>query len=373
MKEISIVTTQAFSLINFRGDLISLLVAEGWKVTCIATDFDDETINYFKSRNISTVKISGNRADLNLTSEIYFFIDLFRTICKLKPDVVLLYFIKPIVYGSIITRILKIKRRVLLIEGLGYIFTEKKFYIKYLMRPLVSLLYILSLNLSSKIIVLNNEDKKLISSMTYDKAKIMKINGIGVNLNKFKRNTDESNKVKVFDFGFFGRFLVHKGVLEIISASKILREKGYSIKIGFWGYVDENPTSVTLSQVMQWDKEGLINYMGFSSNVATDMTKCKAVLLPSYREALPRSIQEAAALSIPAIVTDVPGCNEVVLDKVTGLLCRKGDPHDLAAKMELYLKNEYLVTEHGSAAMIRARTIYDSEDINRHFLDILSG
>ena len=367
MKSILIISSQSFSLYNFRGELIKDLVNKGCKVICAAPDMSNEITQKLNDLGASTYKISGNRAKISLIEDIYFFIDIFKLILKIKPDGILLYFIKPILYGSIASWLLGVKKRIILIAGMGYVFTENSISVKYLMRPVIRLMYSLAIFFANKVIVLNDDDRKLISSMTFNKKKIKKIQGIGVDLEKFNSTTFLYNNTQ-YDFAYFGRLLKHKGINEIIASIKILKKEGLSPRVAFYGDVDENPSSFSLDNIYEWQAKGYIEYCGFTDDVVNEMKKCKILLLPSYREALPRTCQEAAAMGIPSIVSDVPGCREVIVNDETGLLVKVKDSSDLAAKMKIYLLDNELVKKHGKNAIKRAKDIYDVKKINNDMI-----
>lgn len=372
MKTFLMVTSQAFSLYNFRGALIKELVEQGWKVICAAPDMDEAIENKLADIGAEVRLLTGNRAKISVMDDLAFMRDIYRLVKGSKPDAVLLYFIKPVLYGSLVSWYLSVKTRILLIEGMGYIFTESSFLVKYILRPIVRLLFTFAISCATKVIVLNEDDKRLISGMAFKKNKVFKIQGIGVALDVFRTIEDAPQGIKLFDFAYFGRFLKHKGVLEIIEAARILKEKGLLFRIAFYGYADENPSSFTLDQILQWQSEGLIEYCGFSDDVVFEMNKCKVLLLPSYREALPRTCQEAAAMGIPSIVSNVPGCREVVVDQVTGLFVQVRNALDLAAKMEQYLTFPELALNHGTNAAKRAREIYDVRKINAEMISIFN-
>ena len=372
MKSIMIITSQAFSLENFRGELIRQLCDQGWKVSCAAPDMTPLIGDRLKKLGASAHLVSGNRAKISVIADIFFIYDIFRLMRDQKPDAVLLYFIKPILYGAIVSKVLSIKRRVLLLEGMGYVFTENSILVRWLLRPNIKLLYKLAIFCSNRVVVLNEDDKLLISDMTKNKDKILKIEGIGVNLEVFKPDPEVPSRQVTYDFAYFGRFLVHKGILEIVEASRLLKERGYSLRIAFYGHVDENPSSVSLNEIMQWQEDGLIEHCGFTNDVVSAMRNCRVLLLPSYREALPRTCQEAAAMGIPSIVSDVPGCREVVVNRSTGLVVKVKDHVDLANKMEIYINDPNLVDLHGVNSINRARDIYDAKKINQQMIKLFN-
>ena len=233
MKTLLMITSQAFSLYNFRGDLIRELTKQGWRVICAAPDMDESIENKLEGIGAEVRLISGNRAKISVMADIAFMRNIYKLVKVNNPDAILFYFIKPVLYGALISWYLSVKRRILLIEGMGYIFTEHSFRVKYMLRPVVKVLFTCAISFATKVIVLNEDDKKLISGMAFNKNKVSIIHGIGVDLDVFKIKEDTPQISKTYDFAYFGRFLGHKGVLEIIEASKIMKNKGLIVRIAF--------------------------------------------------------------------------------------------------------------------------------------------
>mgnify|MGYP000925339854 CR=1 FL=1 len=367
------ISSQAYSLLNFRGTLIVSLIEDGWEVHCVATDMSVEIQEELKLMGAVVHKLEGNRAKFSIFSDMRYTFQLYNLIKNIKPSTTFCYFMKPIIFGSLVAKMLEVDVRIILIEGLGYIYTEEKFFIRRLVRPLITLAYNFAVRFSTKVIVLNSDDRDFVECINpFGRDKVVVIPGIGVDLEKFYPHNKHRIISTSYDFAYFGRMLKHKGILNIIEAIKILKTEGHSCRVAFFGSVDENPSSLSLQQLKDWECEGLITYQGFSDNVVKDMLSCNVILLPSYREALPRTCQEAAVLGKAAIVSNAIGCREVVVDNVTGLVCEVKNSQSLAQKMKFYLLNQDIAIKHGANARSRAVSLYDAKNINRQFIKIIN-
>jgi glycosyltransferase involved in cell wall biosynthesis len=144
---------------------------------------------------------------------------------------------------------------------------------------------------------------------------------------------------KSFKFLYLGRILKDKGVLELVVAIKLLKQKYPQAQCQILGFIDAlNPSAISEAQLQEWIRDGTVVYLGQTDDVKPYILEADCVVLPSYREGISRTLLEAASMEKPIITTDVIGCRDVVEDKVTGLLCRVKDEKDLAGKMERMLK-----------------------------------
>src|SRR5581483_9725820 len=134
-------------------------------------------------------------------------------------------------------------------------------------------------------------------------------------------------------FVLIGRLLWDKGVGEYVEAARMLREHYPHAKFQLLGPVGvDNPSAITQSDIEGWCKEGIIEYLGEAHDVRPVIANADCVVLPSYREGVPRTLMEASAMGRPIVATDVPGCREVVDDGITGLLCEVKNAHSLSTK-----------------------------------------
>ena len=286
---VCIITSSANSIIQFRLDLIKDILAAEKKVSVISFDFDEHCKHLLTDLGVDLISLKSKRTSISLVGNMKAVIRLYKKLAEVRPDTVLTYFIKPNIFRILVSCILGVKHRVMLLEGLGYIFTEQSVFVKYLLKNIIQPFYILAFNLSSKIIVLNDDDKKFVSKkLFFNKNKIITVKGIGVNLDQyFKINGIK----KDYDFLFVGRYLKHKGINEFFSALKILKAKGLALMqllLAVWMTIHLLYTKRTEDLV----SDGLVENLGYCRNMNSIYNLSKVLVLPSYREARPRVVQK---------------------------------------------------------------------------------
>jgi glycosyltransferase involved in cell wall biosynthesis len=162
--------------------------------------------------------------------------------------------------------------------------------------------------------------------------------GSGVNTAKFSP-TELPPEPK---FLMIARLLADKGVREYVAAARELKQKIPGAQFSLLGQIDHhNRSGIAEAELRQWVGERVIKYLGATSDVRPFIRESAVVVLPSYREGLPRTLLEAAAMGRPLIGTDVPGCRQVVRDGVTGYLCKARSADSLAAAMERFAHAPY--------------------------------
>jgi glycosyltransferase involved in cell wall biosynthesis len=369
-KKICFVSSSGFGLVQFRLSLIKKLNSDCFLVNAISSDITKKQLGQLNDIDVNVDIIESSRTSLGVMSNLLFVFSVYNLIKKIKPDICFTFFHKPNLFAIPISKLLRIKTRILMVEGLGYVYLSKSLHIRFIVRPIVTLLYCLSFHMASKIIVLNNDDKEFVKNLLFfNHRKVHLINGIGVSL---KNYTNTTKPQKEFDFIFIGRFLEHKGIYEFIDAIKILKSQSYDFNAVLVGDVDANPSSVDIAQINNWEKLNLIKNLGYSNNVNELLFRSKVLVLPSHREALPRVCQEAAVAGVPSIVANTPGCKDVVIDNKTGFVVPKKDPHKLAMAMKKYLNDKDLLNDHSLKAAQNGKKYFDEDSINLQFIKLIN-
>ena len=326
--KIAIVANSSWAAYNFRLNLAEGIVQDGFEVIFIIP-FDGKYSEKLR-KNFECHNLAIDAKSLNPLKELKVLFSLFRFYTKLKPDLVCHFTIKLNIYGSIAAWICNIPS-IANITGLGTVFITRS-----LATFAAKLLYKFSLLFPSKIFFQNNEDLNYFFDQNIiSNSSIGLLPGSGVDLTKFQFSPVIPKKEK-FVFLMVSRVLKDKGVYEYIDAIKIIKNKypNYLIQFQLLGEVNaNNKSAIDISELNLWVSEGLIDYLGVSDQVANIILKCHCVILPSYREGMPRSILEAFAIGRPVIVSDVAGCRNVVEHKHNGLLCKVKSSTDLASKM----------------------------------------
>lgn len=372
MKTFAILSSNSEYLINFRGSLIKLLSNNGYIVYALSPDFNEKRSATIKNFGAIPVNVKMSRARMNPILEILDFKFLLKQIKGLNPDVLFSYTIKPVIYGLIAGYIIKIPYRVAMIEGLGYVFSNypnrpKKS--KKILKSVVLLLYKLALKYAHKVVFLNIDDIsdfkrwKLISD-----NKIFLLGGIGVDLLKWSYSKPVLNPIR---FILIARLLKEKGIFEYIDAIKRLKNKYINVEFILLGDVDKNPGSIKKEVIKSWVTEGLITWPGHV-DVKPWLQKSSVFVLPSYREGVPRSTQEAMAIGRPIITTDVPGCRSTVQQGYNGYLIPPFNSKALADTMEKFIKNPELIEKMGIASRKLSELNFDIHKKDKILFDILN-
>ncbi len=264
--------------------------------------------------------------DWHLDRKSFSFISAFRSLKQLlfivknnKPDLIYAVAIKPVIYASIVSRILRIKNTIYAMGGLGYSFSSKKISAQILKYIFINVMKINLKDKNSFLILQNNDDKLIFDqSGLSKKTNIRIIKGSGVDLEKFKyKPLDDKSERRVI---LPSRMLWDKGVKDFIDCAKIIK-KNLNVKFILIGSPDEhNPESIPLTILKNWKSEGIVEWWGHNSDMVKIYEKCTIVCFPSFREGLPKVLLEAGSVGRPVVSYDVTGCREVIKHNQNGLL-----------------------------------------------------
>lgn len=267
--------------------------------------------------------------------------NLFREFLKIykreRPDLVLHFTIKANVYGTIAAHFAR-ARSICTVTGLGWLFTQRN------LKTLIGgkgykLLYRLAFLWADRVVVLNNDDRLFfLRNGLLSEEKCVVISGQGVDTARFLPDTSRSPSNGSIAFLMIGRILSDKGISEYVEAARIIKAKQPEVEFRLLGPFDsENRAAIPEQAIREWEREGLLRYLGKTDDVRPFIASCDAVVLPSYREGVPTVLLEAMAMQKPIITTDVPGCREVVADGENGFLVPAKDPQALARSFETFV------------------------------------
>jgi glycosyltransferase involved in cell wall biosynthesis len=283
-----------------------------------------------------------DRSGRNPLKEWVLFWAILRLFRSLKPDLVHLVTIKPVLYGGIAARIARVPSVVVAVSGLGFIFMAQGARAR-LARWLVTSLYRLALGKRNLAAIFQNTDDRdtLIAAgaLSCDKACI--IRGSGVDLSLYRAREEPSGDT--FIVAMAARLLNDKGVREFVRAAEIIEQRKLPVRFRLIGDIDPgNPTSVSQQELDAWRQAGTVELMGYRRDIADIFADSNIVVLPSYREGLPKVLVEAAACGRAVVTTDVPGCRDAIEPDVTGLLVPVQDAVALADAIERLIKDDDL-------------------------------
>jgi len=372
MKHILIISSNAHSLINFRLPLIKELLAKGNKVSVAAPKykFTDDLQNQLNDLGVNINIFSLSRSGLNFFQDFKSLREIRFILNNCKPDIVISYTAKPVIYTGIILRNFPKIKFYPLITGLGYAFTAGNTLKRLILKYIMIILYRVGLKYAEKIIFKNKDEKNFFYKLNIIKKNNLTrvVNGTGVDLNAFPFSDLPTKPI----FLMIARLLVDKGVREYVEASRIVRSRIPGTIFQLVGYLDENPSGIQLGELETWIKQGDIQYLGKIDKVQSILKSCKYYVLPSYREGTPRSTLEALATGRPIITTDVPGCRETVIHKKNGLLVPPKSSKALAeAMISLLNEKEETIQAMGKESYSIAKEKYQIEKVNKSILSII--
>lgn len=324
-KTLAIVANSTWNIQNFRLNVIDKFLEEGYQVNILAPvdEYIEYKENYPEVRHYNLRMLS--RDSTNPLSDIGFTLELIRKLKRINPDLIIHYTNKPNIYGGFASRVMG-TNSVAMVTGLGYAFI-KNGWIRYILTKL----YSFSSSAHKKFIFENIDDR-----LIFEKLKIVKqgqgvsIKGCGVDTNYFSPVPYKHEGYYVFTF--IGRLLYDKGIKEFVHVAEKIRKEKDNVKFWVIGELDpKNPATVDKDELNRWIDQDIIEYYGFKRDVRPYIEKSSCVVLPSYREAIPRSITEAMSMSRPVITTDVPGCKEAVVDGENGFLVKVKDVDSLSS------------------------------------------
>lgn len=364
----AVVSNQAFSIVNFRGELIRDLVSRGVEVFAFAPDYDDWMERKIRALGATPVIVGMDRVGLSPLSAIKSIWELAVRLKELRIDAVLSYFAKPVIYGGLAARVSRVNCVYSLIEGAGYVYSESAVsFSRAFLKVLVSCLYRLSLGASSRVFLLNADDYRLfVGGGLVDSRKVTMLPGIGLDLLWFR---ERQPVIEPVIFSFVGRLLREKGVADFVTAARLVRAKYPAVEFVVVGDVDANPSSMPREEVSQWVREGVIRWVGRVSDVREWLANSSVLVYPSYyREGLPRTIQEAMAVGRPIITTDSVGCRESIEDEVNGFLVPIRSPQHIADSMERFITDPHLIAKMGRESRRIAEARFDVRKINEKMI-----
>lgn len=374
-KKVVIFTSYSPSIIPFRGQLISDLQLAGCTVTVIAPQLSTETTHELKELGVTPVCINLSRKSISIIHHLKLASDLSKLFRQLKPDVVFTTFLKPNLIGIFIAFIAAVPCRICMIEGLGYFFTpgvnRRRTFVQIFISEVILLLYRLIFPLCSCVVTLNSDDTILLQARCrLPPGKILQLPGIGISLGDWPSQPPVLNPIT---FMFAGRFLYEKGILEFLKSASYIKHSHPFTRFILLGDFDSNPGSIAADFLRPFIDSGTVEWFGFAKDLLPFYRQTSVFVLPSYREGLPRTIQEAMACGLPIITTNVPGCRETVIDGYNGFLVESHSTTELISAMSSFIDNPHLISSMGANSTQLASKWFDVSRINEKILERISA
>jgi glycosyltransferase involved in cell wall biosynthesis len=355
-------------ILRWRQLLIRRLASCGIEVFVIAPA--NQACDRLSDIGCTTVTWNVRRHSLNPFSELRSFFALFRIYRRLKPDLVHHFTIKPNVYGALSARLAHVPVTVNSVTGLGFVWADSTLRTR-LLRFFIRPLYRAVTRMATATIYMNAADRDTLGGQN-----TTTFPGEGVDLAAFRPQALSVNQREEYfrslglnegkpTIMFVGRMLWQKGVGEFVEAARKIRDRIPGGNFVLVGPLDmHNPARIGPSVIRAWHDQGDVNYIGERTDIAEVMALADIVVLPSYyREGLPMVLIEAAALGKPLIATDVPGCRDIVIDGVNGILVPPKNSKALSVAIERLLFDEKLRSAFGEASRKIAEERFSTDKV----------
>lgn len=326
-KKIAILENNIFSTNTARLKLTQVLIEEGYNVTILSTGTKKELTT---ARNKGFNIIDVGTSNTNVLDVLKYIRNLKKELKQIQPDVCLTFTMRPAIWGNLVTRSLSIPT-ITNISGIGPLHESNSVAYK-----VARTLYRFVLKKTAIVFFQNNDDLNIFLERKFVKAnQTALIPGSGVDYTYYapqqQKRTDEK-----FVFLFISRLIKDKGILEYVNAAKEIKKKYPGIVCQVLGpYYSQNLKENIISekQIVRWVEEGIVNYLGAADDVRPFIAEADCIVLPSYREGMSNVLLEAGSMQKPCITTDTAGCRDIVVDGVSGYLCKAQDADDLALQM----------------------------------------
>lgn len=359
------------SLINFRGPLLKRLVALGHEVHALAPAHVPDVAPQLEAMGVEYAMVPLSRRGMNPIADLGSLLHLKQVLHRIKPDIVLSYTFKPVVYGSLAARMAWVahKKRVYsMITGLGYAFTEEKGLKRRILFNIAKGMYKSGLRSCDGVIFQNPDDEAFFQELdvipSHARTKI--VSGSGIDLEHYAVAPLPEKP----SFLCLSRLLRAKGVGEYAEAALRLKAKYPDVPFRLIGPREEGADTIPASEIDAW-KEGGLEVLREVDDVRPEIAQCSTYVLPSYREGTPRSVLEAMSMGRSIVTTNVPGCRETVVNGKNGFLTPLKDVDALADAMEKFITDPALATSMGSASRARAEEKYDVDKVNDAILSFM--
>ncbi|WP_068078254.1 glycosyltransferase family 4 protein [Novosphingobium lentum] len=366
--KIVVLSSLAYSLINFRGELLAQLKDAGHDVVAVAPDRDATMERALSLLGIRMAVVPMDRTGTNPARDAMTLIGYCRLFRAERPDVVLAYTQKPIIYGGLAARLCGNIRFHALMTGLGYLFSPAADRRPWL-RALSCRLYREGVRRAENIFVFNRDDRgdMIDAGIIASGQKVVQVPGSGIDTTRFVQQPMPDGRIS---FLMIGRLMRDKGLYDYLEAARIIVTRYPHIEFRVLGRPEtSNPTGVNAEEIERLGQAYPVQFLPETRDVRPFLGNASVFVLPSYyREGLPRTILEAMATGRPVITTDMPGCRDPIENGGNGILVPARDPDSLAAAMAHLIEHPDVIERMGKRSREMAESIYDVRLVNQQLI-----
>ena len=363
-RRIVVAANSAWNLVHFRAGLIRALTNEGFEV--IAAAPADRAVDSAIARLVSRwIRIPMDRSGLNPLTDLGLLGSFVGLLRRERAAAFLGFTVKPNIYGCLAARLAGVPA-IANVSGLGTAFLSRP-----MLRRLVERLYRLAFARAAVVFFQNSDDLDLfVARKLVRSSQARLLPGSGIDISRYAVAPLPDGTIT---FLLIGRLIGDKGVREFVEAARKVCSAHPEVRFQLLGPIDEgNRTAISKREVDAWIDEGIVEYLGQTQDVRPFIERATVIVLPSYREGLPRTLLEGAAMGRPLLATDVPGCRQIVRNEVNGLLCQVRDSDSLASAMHAMIAMpRSALEEMGRAGRALIETSFAESEVIRRYLDAI--
>lgn len=368
-KIVLVLASIAGSLVAFRGPLLQAIVQRGHRVIGCAPGAPAQVVEALAAMGVAYRPVPFDRTGLRPGRDLRTVHALAALFREVRPDIVLGYTIKPVIYGSLAAQLTGVPKQFSMITGVGHAFAAGNWQARAL-APLVRALYRLALRSNDRLFFQNPDDRALFARLKLvcrpDQAVL--INGSGIDLEAFR----PAPLPAATSFLLLARLIAAKGIREYVAAARIIKARHPQAVFRLAGRIDDHPTAIPEREVDAWVEEGVVEYLGRLDEVRPAIARSSVYVLPSYYgEGVPRSVLEAMAMGRAIVTTDAPGCRETVREGANGYLVPGRDVPALVAALERLIAAPDLVAAMGRESRRIAVEKFDVRKVNAVILSAM--
>jgi glycosyltransferase involved in cell wall biosynthesis len=364
-KDVVVMSRCSWTLFNFRRSLISALQTAGARVLALGAAGDGFDTQ-LAAAGIHFEHVPVSRRSLNPLADAALSLRLFTIFRRLRPTVVHCFTIKAVIFGTLAAAAARVPIRVVTITGLGHAFISGS----ALLRRVVIALYRQALRRAHGVFFQNADDRALfvqLGLVAPERTEL--VPGSGVDLQYFAPAPLPYRERTAPTFLMVARLLKEKGVREYLRAAGAVKALHPSVTFRLLGGADvRNPSALQPDEVAALRGSSVVEWIDEVQDVRPYIRAADVVVLPSYREGLPRTLLEASAMGRALIATDTEGCREVVVDGQNGYLVPVRDAQALAAAMCRMIDAPACIGTMGASARTRAEASFDEQLVIRRTL-----
>ena len=352
MKNVLILANSSGGLYDFRNELVLELLKEHKVYVSVP---DETAVDKLSAEGCKVIHTDINRRGMNPIQDLGLFKSYWKLLKEIKPDVVLTYTIKPNIYGGFCCRLQKVPY-IVNITGLGTTFERGG-----MLKKMVVTMYKAALKKADCVFFQNDRNKQIFEENGIFGKKARRVNGSGVNVEKFTyKEYPGREKPK---FLFVGRLMKEKGIEEYLYCAKKYANRA---EFDIIGYCEEAYESL----VKQMEQQDILKFHGFQSDVKSFYGDVDAIVIASYHEGMSNVLLEAAATGRPVLATNIPGCKEAVEDNMTGLLFAPRSAEALESTIEYFLSMPLKQREDmGRAAREKMEREFDRRSVVEAYME----